>query len=266
MTSHIKSIIFAFAVLFISSCGGGGGNDPCNSAKNTSTRMAGGNSCDDGSPNVALLIVFDKQGRGVGQCTGAYVSLTSVLTAAHCFQSFPNGGGVLIASPGNRRFATKITQSRLYNGSVNSPFDLAILSVNQPLDGGAPLPVMLSRHPEQGEDVVVYGFGKDENGNGFGERIENGDAPLRAAYTTFAGYFSGTVAIVSSGDGSVCPGDSGGPVLAKNESGEWGIIGVTRAGPSGCSAEKGRPSYLSSTQSNGAVSFLSAAVPDLAVN
>ena len=71
---------------------------------------------------------------------------------------------------------------------------------------------------------------------------------------------------MSTGAGSTCPGDSGGPVLAKNGSGSYGIIGITRSGPEGCSADRGRPSFLSSTQSNGAVDFITREVPDVSVN
>lgn len=252
---------FAFVLLVIlTACGGGGGGSDSACAIG---RIAGGEQCSDGSANIALIIPFNSRGEGLGHCTGSYISLTSVLTAAHCF---PRGtSGVAIISRGNERFATSLSTHPFYNGSIASPFDMAILKTNAPLAGGGPLPILLSRNPVDGEQVAAYGYGLDESGD-FEDRILNGQAPLKATFTTFAGYFNGTAAIVSSGKGITCSGDSGGPVVAKSSSGSYGIIGITRAGPEGCSAEEGRPSFLSSTQSQGAVDFITALVPDVAVN
>ena len=260
MKSSIRvciSIIFLSAIL--AGCGGGGGSDNACSA----LRIAGGDSCGDGAPNVAFILTSDIQGNPIGECTGAYVTLTSVLTAAHCFSS--NVASAQIASRGNLRDGTSYYIHDLYDGNVGSAFDMAVIRVDKPLNG-SPLPILLSRMPAVDEDVVAYGYGYDENGREAIMRIENGEAPLRATYTTFAGYVSGTAVITSTGAGSTCAGDSGGPVLGKNEAGEYGIIGITRAGPLGCDADKGRPSYLSSTQSKGAIDFLKQVAPDYATN
>jgi hypothetical protein len=118
----------------------------------------------------------------------------------------------------------------------------------------------------QGEDVFVFGYGTDERGQVGLQRVQSGAAPLKAASNLYSGFNAGTDTIVSVGGGSPCPGDSGGPVVARSSNGQYGIFGITRAGPLGCINSIGREVALSSTQTNGAVNFLTSVVPDLAVN
>lgn len=244
--------VCVFGVLSLVGCGGGGGgsNNACSTLK-----IAGGDSCSN-FHNVAYLKADN------GHCTGAYISLTSVLTAAHCVI---DARRIEIFSKGNYREAVSAAVHPLYDGSKYSPFDMAIIKVNAPLQGGGPLPILLSYNPQIGEEVTAFGYGLDEQGRLPTDRILQGEFPLKAANTVFAGYTGGTSTILSTGDGSTCGGDSGGPVVVRSPSGAVGIIGITRSGPIGCSAPVGRPSWLSSTQSNGAIQFLSERVPDFAV-
>ena len=262
----LRLISVALISLFILiGCGGGGdssSNDPCSAVRKLNTRIAGGDSCNSTLSNVALLLTDNGDGTGA-ECTGSYISSTAILTAAHCVVSQPKS--IVVASLNNIKNGVKYYVNPLYNGSVGSPFDMAIVMVDSSLVG-SPLPLLISRSPALGESVVVYGYGTDENGKEAIARIKSGDAPLRAAFTTFEGYNLGTVIITSTGSGSTCEGDSGGPVVAKNSNGDYGIIGITRAGPSGCDAEAGRPSYLSSTDSQGALNFINSIVPDVSTN
>ena len=246
--------------LTLSACGGGGGGGT--GACGSIGKIAGGDSCGEGQANVAFVVTRFTDGT-FGSCTGSYISLTSVLTAAHCFQS--PVAKVAIASRDNLRSGVQVIVHPAYNGSVDSPFDIAIVKVDRPLSG-APLPILLSSSPVAGDTVVAYGYGTDEFGQDGLDRINLGEIPLKATYTTFAGFDRGTSTIISTGAGSTCAGDSGGPVLAQNAAGEFGIIGITRAGPNGCNAALGRLSFLSSTQSNGAIDFIEKLAPDAAVN
>jgi hypothetical protein len=254
---------FAWCILAVSGCGGGEeGSDssPC-SVLSSTRKIAGGESCDDGEPNVALLLVTSSA--GTAECSGAYISLTSVLTAAHCFDGQPKEAS--IASKGFLRSGVTYYKHPLYDGRIGSPFDLAIVKVDRPISA-APLPMLISATPTGGEEVVAYGYGNDQNGREALARIQAGEAPLKATYAEYGTYQNGVVTIVSTGEGSQCPGDSGGPVVAKSPKGGYGIIGLTSAGPAGCSADAGRTVGLASTQSNGAIAFISKHVPDVAVN
>lgn len=255
MNNKTNVLQLVFFVLSLTGCGGGGGTDPCT--------VAGGESCETGSTSVAIILAFDNSNNPVIQCTGVYISLTSVLTAAHCLPWETDS--VMVASQGNIRSGVYLDYHPLYDGSASSPFDMAVLKVDTPLVG-APTPLLRSRAPEVGEDVVAFGYGFDEMGHSFAQRVESGDAILKANYYTYEGYDNGTSVITSNGDGAICPGDSGGPVLAKDSNGAYGIIGITRAGPGGCYEAEGRHALLSSMQSNGAFEFIDSVVPDKMVN
>lgn len=172
---------------------------------------------------------------------------------------------MLVASQGNSKDGVRYAVHPLYDGKVGSPYDMAILTVGRPLVG-APLPVLVSSQPIIGDEVVALGYGFDSEGREALSRIQKGEAALRATYSRYAGPMMGTTSIVSSGEGSPCSGDSGGPVLARSANGEFGIIGLTSAGPEGCSSEEGRLILISSTQSSAALNFITGQVPDLAVN
>jgi hypothetical protein len=257
-----RSLLAVLCVLLMS-CGGGGSSDsgPCSATLDGVGKIAGGEACSpEGQANVALLVLI---GTSFEECSGAYISPTAILTAAHCFRSRP--AQVLVTSQGNTRDGVQYAVHPRYDGKIGSPYDMAILTVDRAL-AGAPLPVLVSSQPMVGDEVVALGYGFDSDGRGALTRIQNGEAALRATYSRFAGPMMGTTSIVSSGEGSPCSGDSGGPVLARNANGEFGIIGLTSAGPEGCSSEKGRPILISSTQSSDALNFITGRVPDLAVN
>lgn len=258
----MKKIMALFSLILICGCGGGGGGGDVGGGACDALKIAGGESC-SGQANVALVLGNNPRAGAIENCTGAYVSLTSVLTAAHCFQGVSD---VTVVSRGNLRQAVQVFIHPLYNGSVGSPFDMAVVKVDRPLEGAGPVPILLSRSPDPGETVVTYGYGLDESGNLAIDRIQSGSEPLKATTTAYVNFDQGTDVVVSTGVGSTCGGDSGGPFLAKSESGQYGIFAITRAGPKGCGAPAGRPSFLSSTQTNGGLNFLTAVVPDLAVN
>jgi V8-like Glu-specific endopeptidase len=260
MRSRVSVVLFVFGIVFTLGCGGGSDSNACNTIGKLG-KIAGGESCSEGQSNVTLVVAVS--GNRMAQCTGAYISTTAVLTAAHCFMGRPQEA--LVASRGFSRSGVSYVTHPLYNGSAGSPFDIAIVKVDQPITAG-PLPLMLSTVPSKGDDVVAYGYGTDQNGKEAIARIESGEAPLKATFSLYDGYDNGVVTIRSTGEGSPCPGDSGGPVVAQSAGGSYGIIGITVAGPDGCSAERGRGVALASTQSQGALSFITTHVPDVATN
>ena len=255
LTSNLRLVLCALTFV-IAGCGGGGdgGGGAC-----SALRIAGGEACGDGSHSVVALFV--ERDQGLATCTGTYVSLTSVLTAAHCVRG---ARAVLVASRENVVEATSSKIHPSYNGSVTSAFDIAILKVS-PSSRTVPIPILLSRSPEIGEELITYGYGLDESGSDVIERVRAGEIPLRAATVAYGGYDQGTETVTTV-SGSTCAGDSGGPVLAKGSDGTLGIVGITRSGPSGCSAEPGRETDLASLGSRGALDFVGSEVLDAAYN
>ncbi len=199
-----------------------------------------------------------------------------MLTAAHCFDGRPKG--VAISVPGHTRTASQYFihpsyQPIRYGSSVGAVFDLAVVMFSEPIPVG-PAPILVSKGaPAPGEQVVAYGLGIDEQGDTFLDRLQSGDVPLKATYLTFAGVNSGLLyETISDGSGNTCKGDSGGPIVARNQSGQWGVIAVTSFSPlvsneRPCIPTSGGTLALQSpVQNNEALNFILSVAPDAAVN
>jgi hypothetical protein len=160
-----------------------------------------------------------------------------------------------------------------YGANVGKIFDLAVIKFAEPIPV-APVAILVSKGaPAVGEQVVAYGVGIDEAGSGAFDRMRDGDRALKATYLTFAGVSSGPLyETISNGQGNTCKGDSGGPILAKGQSGQWGIIAVTSFSPfvsfeRPCiPTEGGTLAVQSPVQNTEAMNFILSVAPDAAVN
>ncbi len=261
---HIRNIVPALTVALLVGCGGGGGSSSACSA----LKINGGESCDGGVPSVAYIATDNGSNSVV--CTGTLISQTAVLTAAHCVAGTPKR--VAIVVPGHERVTSQYFIHPGYVGPT-SAFDVAIIKFAEPIPV-SPTPLLVSSGaPNPGDELVAYGYGLDQDGQGAMDRVGAGEAALKATYLSFSsatnGYFYGTV---STGAGNICKGDSGGPILAKNPNGEWGIIAVTSYSLELSKTvmcvptQGGTQSVVSPVQNNLAMSFIVAHVPDAALN
>lgn len=267
---QMRTYLAAITVTLLIGCGGGGGG----SSACSTLKINGGESCEEGVPTVAF--VETTYGQDPLGCTGTLISQTAVLTAAHCVTGRPNQ--IVVAVPGHVRKASQYFihpgyRRIQYGSGVGTVFDLAVVKFSEPIPVG-PAPILVSKGaPAPGEQVVAYGLGTDEQGGSLVDRIQSGDAPLKATYLTFAGVNSGLLyETISDGSGNTCKGDSGGPILARNESGQWGIIALTSFSPL-VSIERpcipttgGTLAVQSSVQNNEAMNFILSVAPDAAVN
>ena len=260
----MKRIALLAGCLLFVSCGGGGGGESADAC--SSIKINAGESCNAGEPSVAYLTL--NRSDGFFACTGTYISQTAVLTAAHCLGARTNS--IVVESLGYTRHARNFYPHPQYNGVPEDGSDLAIVLVSEPIQA-APVSLLVSAGPPGvGEDLVAYGYGHDENGRGAIGRIANGEAPLKATFLAFAASLVGGrfYQTASTEEGNVCEGDSGGPILAKNANGEYGIIAVTSYGKVHPCAPiaKGSLAVVSPIQNTSAINFILAHVPDAAHN
>jgi hypothetical protein len=260
MTTLLRNICaFGLLVTLAVGCGGGGDGEggsaqvePCDVL-----RIAGGDSCDAAPRSIAIVATNS------GYCTGTFITRQHVLTAAHCFSS-PRER-VVVGTTGYAEDAARVVIHPSYNGDVSSPFDVAVVTIPAPINV-SPVGIKLSQDISKGDEVVIYGFGLDQNGQDVVTRVREGGIALKATNLRVVGVDEGTVLSQSDGSGDTCQGDSGGALLLTGTNGQPGVVALVRAGPPGCVLDPGRPSQNTNVQSSGVLNFVLAQAPGAGTN
>ena len=263
----IRTLVLS--LIFLTACGGSSGGDSANSCGSLNLRISNGDSCSLNSTPVVFILTQDSNGN-VSSCTGTFVSLTSVLTAAHCIPpgtvdiavftenntfSLSNGGLIdLDIHPLYINIAPQVGDVLL--------FDFAMLRTNRAADVN-PVPLIRSESIGEGQLLTVLGFGADESGNNFFER--DPDDLLRAGEVQITDARNGIFRADFNLTGqSTCVGDSGGPVLKSLDDGTTGLVGVTSFGTnSGCTTNSF--TWYGNLQYEPIYSWVEAFAPDVAV-
>ena len=254
----VRSLVAACLVTtsFLSACNGSS-SDSNDSSVCSTLKIAGGSECPD-PPNQ--IVVVDVPG---GYCSGTFITNTQVLTAAHCFAGGTSGVRVL-----NQYFsyaATKVQVNPAFNPAVPSDQnDVAIVTIGSRAPV-SPVPLRLSAPTQAGDSVVTYGYGLDQNDDTFIDRIENGEAALKATSLDVLGVSDFAVQSISDGSGDTCQGDSGGSLLINGNNGKPGVVALVRAGPLPCQAEGGA-SDNTNIQAPSVLSFIRSVAPGVATN
>jgi len=240
-------------VLSLFGCSGGGGSndDACLALK-----IAGGQECS--TPPPAVAVVATKS----GYCSGTFITNRDVLTAAHCM---PSPGEELAVVIGG--FSARTTRARihpLFSSIGFSPYDVAVVTIGEDAPV-TPVPINASVDVKEGDTVVLYGFGLDQNGRDVVDRVKKGGEALKATFLDVDKVSSDSIDTMSAG-GDSCSGDSGGPLLFKGSNGQYGVVAVVRAGPNFCKADSGFASDNTNLQFDEVREFVLRAAPRAQVN
>lgn len=197
---------------------------------------------DFGNPAVGLFL------SNGSVCTATLIGCQTVLTAAHCVCTAPNGqglpggvcqGSVLASSAGKMVYfqhagifavsGVAVHPNYQPPGSPSLGHDIAVLRLAQPVSGIRPVEInQLGPVPV---DVVgqIVGFGRV---GGASETVGvKRKGLVRTSQCTHPGHLCWTFL----GDGAnTCSGDSGGPLFAATGGGDLRIVGVTSFGNETC--------------------------------
>ncbi len=251
-TTSLSSFLLTLAAFSLCSCGGGGGGGdqpqegPCSALK-----IAGGEGCS--SPPGALTAVV----RGVFNCTGTFITTRHVLTAAHCVY---DPGAVSVISESFAASVQRVSIHPQYNPFGDSQYDVAVLTIGT-VAPVSPVPIETSRPVEEGDQVVAYGYGLDQDGQLWFEREAEGGDGLKATYLDVTSVSDFSISTISDGSGDTCGGDSGGPLLRQASDGSYGIVALTRSGPSNCVPYQPSDSQNTNVQSSSILNFVLGAAP-----
>lgn len=254
----VRLWISLLALIFCS-CGGGGGDDASsgNACSDLNVRVFGGDQCRFELSPVVPLYALSAAGVPLGTCTGTMVTLDDILTAAHCIglTQLPGSVGVFVYVNETLYPVVRGVNHPFYDGSVGSPYDVAMITFSNPVQIG-PVPLLLSDPIRVGEQIAVFGYGKNE-------RPENSPEDFRAAYMEVGAVnpFQFGATFNTTGT-SVCQGDSGGPVT-QTVDGVTSLVGVTSWTFNGC-AEDSVSGFIN-VQNPDIYNFITAYAPDVAV-
>ncbi len=223
-------------------CSSLAGDEPAPGVASTAEHLIGG-VVDDADPGVVALI---GSGSTHPFCTGTLVAPSTILTAAHCVDTFsadPDAAlyfGNDAAGAGTRVPVTDKWQSENWTGATGS-FDIALLLLQFPQDAEwiVPMNDVSPLSEEIGSPYRHVGFGVyDCSEDGDCDATGLADGKKRTGTTTITGIGGGDT--VQSGDATVkvCFGDSGGPGMLTVDDVEYvaGIHSTTSINGGDCVA------------------------------
>ncbi|NMC63450.1 MAG: trypsin-like serine protease [SAR324 cluster bacterium] len=194
-----------------------------------SLKIINGEECPKGEGPIALVVAESEDGIPLSMCSGTFITTKKILSAAHCGQLMD--APVTKVYTGNTVVKVSSFKAHPYyvnNAPYNFRYDVGIFTLEDSINI-SPLPLLLSRQPQVGDLIFVYGFGIDENNQ---TAIDNdwGNSVRRTSMLVSSLQNGGIVAEFDATHSGACEGDSGGPALAQSPQGSYGITGVVSGG------------------------------------
>ena len=172
---------------------------------------------------------------GSFNCTGVLVAPRTILTAAHCLKK---AKGFTITFANNNLRQTIITSKDFmihpdYSGTskgLSSRYDAALIFIDRDARGFIPLEAS-AESPEIGDEVEMVGYGYLGRNKKTGKFIPNKRRELDGLKAKILRKETEKGLLIYQNDKglSSCAGDSGGPMVEKNEeTGDFELVGITR--------------------------------------
>jgi hypothetical protein len=174
-----------------------------------------------GKPAVGALLKGNDPRTAGAWCTGTLVGCDKFLTAAHCIARDPSASSYLVFFQELGFF--KLKRIDWNKGEYKFPyFDLAMLTLERPVEGIAPISINLTTKPLKGSTATIVGFGRTGGGNfDYGLKREGtartGNCPSGLEDRKLLCWeFDADVKALASAS-NICNGDSGGGVFMADE-------------------------------------------------
>ena len=176
MRRALMSLISLIAATALAACGGGSGTPASPSPSPTpstptidacgaigATSIVNGASCSTATSRVALLSMLDGNRVPTGSCSGTVIGPRAILTAAHCLHGDTAVVRVWFGAGSDLVDASSFVVHPDYHGATTTAEpDVGIVLMKDDL-GRAPIPLLLSRAGNVGEQAVIAGWGNDQN-------------------------------------------------------------------------------------------------------
>jgi secreted trypsin-like serine protease len=201
-------------------------------------KIIGGEPAEEGQYPWLVSLAYSDDGSPF--CGGSVITETVVLTAAHCVEELSGpddvvvySGSVDLESPDVVETAVSdIHMAHDYNEPVDVANDWALLNLEEAVDVE---PIDIGTEPEEFDVLEVAGWG--ETGSGYPTVARWVEVPFVSddeCEAAYPGEFDAQTMLcagdIENGGVDSCSGDSGGPIMARDEDGELYLAGIVSWG------------------------------------